>query len=228
MKHRLLSLVFVLLLGIGLFAGYVLLGPPGASSLADTVMQRGMQETGARNLVTAIYLNYRLFDTLLEALLLLVSVIAVSQFSSLAGAERRFPGANCSPYLKKRSPSPILAGSLGPVYFLLGLFGVYLSVTGMDGPGGGFQGGAVLAALLINAHFAAGRLLLSGRNAEKMEKLMYIALLSCAAVFFLTSGSWDTSGHRFYLTLMNILIGLKVCSGLWLIYLSFLTGGYME
>ena len=45
----------------------------------------------------------------------------------------------------------------------------------MDGPGGGsFQGGAVQAALLINAHFAAGRLLLSREKAEKMEKLLYV------------------------------------------------------
>jgi uncharacterized MnhB-related membrane protein len=39
------------------------------------------QDTGAGNAVTAIYLNYRIFDTLFEALLLLVSVIAVIYFS---------------------------------------------------------------------------------------------------------------------------------------------------
>ncbi|NSW89206.1 MAG: DUF4040 domain-containing protein [Firmicutes bacterium] len=39
------------------------------------------QDTGANNAVTAIYLNYRVFDTLFEALLLLISVIAVIYFS---------------------------------------------------------------------------------------------------------------------------------------------------
>lgn len=86
----------------------------------------------------------------------------------------------------------------------------------------------MLAALLINAHFAAGRLLLSREKAEKMEKLLYVLLLAASMAFFLFSGGWNTGGHRFYLTLMNVLIGLKVCSGLWLIYLSFLSGGDMQ
>ncbi|MBM7581877.1 putative MnhB-related membrane protein [Caldicoprobacter guelmensis] len=43
------------------------------------------QDTGAGNAVTAIYLNYRIFDTLFEALLLLVSVIAVIYFSWRGG-----------------------------------------------------------------------------------------------------------------------------------------------
>lgn len=38
-------------------------------------------DTGAENAVTAIYLNYRLFDTFFETLLLLVSVIGIIYFS---------------------------------------------------------------------------------------------------------------------------------------------------
>jgi len=40
-----------------------------------------ISDTGASNAVTAIYLNYRVFDTLFEALLLLVGVVAVIYFS---------------------------------------------------------------------------------------------------------------------------------------------------
>jgi len=43
------------------------------------------QDTGAGNAVTAIYLNYRLFDTFFETLLLLVSVIAIIYFSRHEG-----------------------------------------------------------------------------------------------------------------------------------------------
>ena len=228
MKHRIHAFIFIVFMGAFLFAGYSLLGSPGPARVAEAVMERGQIETGAKNLVTSIYLNYRLFDTLLEALLLLVSVIGVTQFSSLALTERQFTSANHMPDGDGRKASAIMAGSLGPVYFLMGLLGVYIIVTGMDGPGGGFQGGAVLAALLINAHFAAGRLLLSREKAEKMEKLLYVLLLAASMAFCLFSGGWDTGGHRFYLTLMNVLIGLKVCSGLWLIYLSFLSGGDMQ
>lgn len=228
MKHRLNSLIFVLLLGGALFTGYFLLGNPSASSLARAVLSRGLEETGAQNLVTAIYLDYRLFDTLLEALLLLVSVIGVSQFSRLSDKEMRFISANYHAAAADRKSSRLMAKSLGPIYFLLGLFGIYIIVTGMDGPGGGFQGGAILAALLINAHFGAGRTLLSEKNAEKTEKLMYVLLLTAAMTFFLFQSSWDIPARRIYLTVMNLLIGLKVCSGLWLIYLSFISGGDIQ
>lgn len=42
-------------------------------------------DTGASNAVTAIYLNYRLFDTFFETLLLLVSVIGIIYFSRHEG-----------------------------------------------------------------------------------------------------------------------------------------------
>lgn len=43
------------------------------------------EQTGAKNAVTAIYLNYRLFDTFFETLLLLVSVIGIIYFSRHEG-----------------------------------------------------------------------------------------------------------------------------------------------
>lgn len=42
-------------------------------------------DTGAENSVTGIYLDYRLFDTLFETMLLFVSVIAVYYFSRHRG-----------------------------------------------------------------------------------------------------------------------------------------------
>ncbi len=42
-------------------------------------------ETGANNIVTAIYLNYRVYDTLFEALTLLVSVLGIIHFSRHEG-----------------------------------------------------------------------------------------------------------------------------------------------
>ncbi len=42
-------------------------------------------DTGALNAVTAIYLNYRMYDTIFETLLLLVSVIGIIYFSRHEG-----------------------------------------------------------------------------------------------------------------------------------------------
>lgn len=53
--------------------------------LYNYYLENTFQETGATNIVTGIYLNYRVFDTIFESLLLLVSVIAIIYFSSHEG-----------------------------------------------------------------------------------------------------------------------------------------------
>jgi multicomponent Na+:H+ antiporter subunit B len=52
-----------------------------ASKVRREVMTNHLDYTGADNAVTAIYLNFRLWDTLFEALVLLVSAVAVISFS---------------------------------------------------------------------------------------------------------------------------------------------------
>lgn len=224
MTQRKIGLLFILLVGGGLFAGYFLMGAPGPSPLFDAVFSRGLAETGAENLVAAIYLDYRLFDTLLEALLLLVSVIGVSQFGSLSGSERVHPNIASSGAPRHDGASRIMIGSLGPVYLLIALAGVYTVVTGMDGPGGGFQGGAILAAIVISAHFAEGRQLLRLQTGARLEKLMYALILITGMVFLASSGGWSYRQHRLYLLIINVLIGTKVFSGLSMIYLHFMAG----
>lgn len=47
----------------------------------DYYIKNAFIETGSVNVVTAIYLNYRYYDTLFEALMLLFSIIAVIYMS---------------------------------------------------------------------------------------------------------------------------------------------------
>lgn len=54
-------------------------------TLADYYRLFFFRDTGAANAVASIYLNYRVFDTIFEALLLLVSIIGIIHFSRHEG-----------------------------------------------------------------------------------------------------------------------------------------------
>ena len=83
-RRRLALLIVCLLIATGLIYAFLSSGDAGLHK-KDTaqahVMENHTGETGALNAVTAIYLNYRWWDTLFEALVLLVSVLAVINFS---------------------------------------------------------------------------------------------------------------------------------------------------
>lgn len=55
------------------------------TELAKYYLENAYIQTGASNIVTAIYLNYRVYDTLFEALMLFVGVAAIIYFSRHGG-----------------------------------------------------------------------------------------------------------------------------------------------
>jgi multicomponent Na+:H+ antiporter subunit B len=53
---------------------------PESTPIRSYIIENGQEETGAVNLVTAIYLGYRAYDTLGETIVLLLSVSGVIVF----------------------------------------------------------------------------------------------------------------------------------------------------
>jgi hypothetical protein len=60
-------------------------GEPAPGLIREHIIAHGTEETGAFNLVTAIYLGYRAYDTLGETIVLLLSVSGIAY---LVGAKR--------------------------------------------------------------------------------------------------------------------------------------------
>jgi multisubunit Na+/H+ antiporter MnhB subunit len=120
---------------LGLLLSHVILKswdqPAGLTDLA----YQQLPYSGSQNPVTAVLLNYRAYDTLLEIAVLLVAALSVYTLSGLATGE------------SVKVPGPIFCRHLRwmtPVFWL----GVpYMIWIGGRAPGGVFQAGALLAGL---------------------------------------------------------------------------------
>ena len=104
-------------------------------------INNGIKENGAANIVTAVVLNYRGFDTLGEVTVLFIGAVGLGAilFGFEFKRKEKFPA------------SLILITGCRLLFPLILLLGVYIFLHGHLTPGGGFQGGAVIASgFLLN------------------------------------------------------------------------------
>ena len=78
--------IFLILLFAAVMAVYWLHPETAGSGVAEYYIRHFQADTGASNAVAAIYLNYRMYDTVFEALILFVSIIAMLHFFKAGGA----------------------------------------------------------------------------------------------------------------------------------------------
>jgi multisubunit Na+/H+ antiporter MnhB subunit len=123
-------------------AAAVLLLPEPAPSLA-TAAEAGLPATGLGNPVTAVLMAYRALDTLMEKVVLVVGLLAVwSLAEDRLWAGRPVALAATDP----DGPLAFLARLLPPIGIVVAVYVFWVSA---DKPGGAFQGGAILAAMLL-------------------------------------------------------------------------------
>jgi multisubunit Na+/H+ antiporter MnhB subunit len=107
------------------------------------LVEQNLALSGVTNPVTAVLLNFRGYDTLLEAVVLVVALVAVWSLTP----ERFWGGA---PGLRQHArPDGVLAhfGRLLPAAGII--VGIHLLWAGSHAPGGAFQAGTVLAAVWL-------------------------------------------------------------------------------
>lgn len=131
-SHQLYWIAAVaLLVAAGL--GYVILSlPPYAAGLSVEVAAN-LQTSGVSHPVTAVLLNFRGYDTLLEMVVLLVALLGVWSLGGPAIGRGSAPG-------------PVLDMMARVLVPLLIMVAAYLLWVGAHAPGGAFQAGAVLGA----------------------------------------------------------------------------------
>lgn len=135
----------MVLLWVAAGLGYVVLSLPPYATGLSTEVAANLETSGVSNPVTAVLLNFRGYDTLLELVVLLLALLGVW---SLGGRNLR----------REAVPGPVLdtlSRLLAPVLILVA---AYLLWVGAHAPGGAFQAGSVLSAAGVLLLLAGWRL----------------------------------------------------------------------
>jgi len=191
------------------------------STLSSYYANNEPTEVGAANLVTAIVVTYRGFDTLGEVVILFLTAAIIGFFLKLANEDKD----EKSRKENLRSTSELLVTAtkiLVPVIFLLG---AYIFINGHLTPGGGFQGGAVIASGLVLMLLADPNMKINHRLLSFLESISGLSFVLIGVLgIFLAGGFLDNSIIELgsfgdllsagAIPLIYIFIGLKVGSEL--------------
>ncbi len=156
---------------------------PHTLEVVERYIEHGVEETGAVNIVAAMILDYRAFDTLGESHVLFTALVLVMILLKLD--KKTIRGSDLDSYhtVKQDTYFDISGDSIirlvGMVLVpCIILFGIYVLLNGQNGPGGGFSGGAIMGAALIMFATAFGF--------DRVDRVFSAKVLSLACFIGLT------------------------------------------
>jgi multicomponent Na+:H+ antiporter subunit B len=230
-------LTMVLILAISHLPAFSHEDRPANNEVTGRYIEKGAEETGAANIVTAIVLDYRAFDTLGESLVLFIAFAAVILLlhEDEAAFNRRF--AERKPFEPEKNQ--IFQVSAQILIPSLLMFGIYVILNGHLSPGGGFSGGAIIGAAAILYKLAFGLThIRRWLPAKRLLRLMVFALffygLAKGYVFFAggnhlpgiiplgQAGSIFSGG---LIMPLNIAVGIVVAGTIYGVFALFNRGG---
>lgn len=214
---RIISLVLLAIIALGIILSllYIPFGMP-KTKVGEHYIEKGKQETGAANIVTAVVVNYRGFDTLGEVTVLFISAIGLSAVLATRGKK----------IAKKIEPaSAILYTGCRFLFPLILLFGAYIFIHGHLTPGGGFQGGAIIASAFLLIYLGCRGRRISEKRTKAVESLSGLVIVVVGLIGLAVGGRYFLSnflpkGILFSLfsagiiPIIYIAIGIKVGSEL--------------
>lgn len=162
----------------------------GSAGLSGEVA-RVLPQTGVEHAVTGVLLNLRSYDTLLEVVVLLVAVlVALTVARTDTGAQTSTPTPTPTPPQAPAVP-PLQTAATGVLAPALVLLAAWVLFAGSSRPGGAFQAGAVLAALVLLLHLAQRPVVPPGSGRARVAAVVgVLAFVLVAAVGPLLGGAW--------------------------------------
>jgi multicomponent Na+:H+ antiporter subunit B len=198
----------------------------------------GVQQRKATDLVSSTTFDYRGFDTMGEEFILFAAATGLAVLLRRQRGERRdieHEGGHPEDRRRRESSDALRVLAL-PAVGAVVVLGVYIVAHGHLTPGGGFQGGVILAAVPVLAYLAGQALVaeeLSPGAAIELAESAGAAAFVCigiggliAGVAFLynfvplgTPGNLLSAGT---IPLLNVSVGVEVTGGVTLVFGEFL------
>lgn len=212
---------------------------PANNEVAARYIEKGLEETGAVNIVTGMILDYRAFDTLGESHVLFIATCTVLILLRVDKKDDKDTAETDDRNYEPKNDIILQTAAriLVPPIFI---FGIYIILAGHLGPGGGFSGGAVIGAGLILYLNAFGFAKTERFFTAKTYRIMSFGALACYSLaksysFYTgangiesviplgTPGAILSSG---LILLLNICVGVVVAGTMYTFYCMFRKGGY--
>ena len=216
-KRRTVDLLLVLVCGLTLVLSSWIphrqLGP-----VELEVMYRYLDGPRVVNPVTSILLNYRVIDTIFESLLLVIAVLGVIHLTdsrSVIGVEG---------YQSFYRNHPTMRTAINILIPFMIIAGIALILGDPYTPGGGFQGGGLLVAVVISRYLIRTNDVVGIKQMESLEKVVFLIFVA-SVVLYIFIGWHDVVPGSYvpFMLSMNALLGLKVFCGLSLMFIYFVS-----
>jgi multicomponent Na+:H+ antiporter subunit B len=177
------------------------------------------RELGAPNVITGILLTYRAFDTLGEVAVLFMVAAGVGLLLGAGGNEP--DQAPIDQSVKAVRPTEIVQNGADILVPLIAIFAAYIVMHGHLGPGGGFQGGAVMASCVLLLLLARPDYRIQLANLGVMESLagLFIVFVGIAGIILaggfldnrvLPLGEFGAFFSAGAIPVLSVLLGVKV------------------
>ncbi len=232
-----LLLIAVLLLAVSWLP---VLGDPNGpnnNEVSARYVEKGMEESGAVNMVTNMILSYRGFDTFGETCVLFIAATCV--IILLRKNEEELENAKETDWKYEPKPDAILQKMTLVLVPIIFLYGFYIILNGHLSPGGGFSGGATIGAGLILYVTTFGFHKTQRFFDEKTYEIVKVGALSLYSVTMIyyfytganliesriplgTPGNILSSGM---ILPINIFVGLEVACTMYAFFALFRRGG---
>ena len=216
---------------------------PVNNEVSQRYIEKGMEETGAVNIVAGMILDYRAFDTLGESNVLFIAACSVLILLRVS-SDKHDPTSvhqlevEADDRMYEPKNDIILQHTVAFLVPVILLFGIYVVMNGHISPGGGFSGGAIMGAALI--------LYLNAFGFKRTERFLtfktFKTVSVCALSFYAISKAYSfftganhlhsfitpgTPGMLFSAGLipyLNIAVGAVVCCTMYAFYTLFRKG----